>query len=281
MQIDLFSMEVIWKDEIDGENIEATDCAVTDDGQFLYVIGNVGHGGSLPGWKSFGGDDIWIRQYGAISGEARWENQMGSEGNETLAKGGAIVIDSANNAIIYGNTRGSMGRVRAEGLELPDETNDIFVMTVTFDGAYLAPNPEPIFQIPRYFFGESGTRHRPLIACMFVLAFLLFCALMSTEVEWKPVNITDYVLDLLPPLKKKRVPDGEDKALNFEKDRDQADLTDTEESSEEEEEKDFVIYETGTRHVPSWGSSYHSTGRPFASNISNRSRFEEEKTEIV
>jgi hypothetical protein len=280
MQIDLFTMEVVWKDEIHGVNIEATDCAVTDDGQWIYVTGNARDGGVLPGWKSNGGDDLWVRQYGAISGEARWEIQMGSAEDETLAQGGAIVIDSASNAIIYGNTRGSMGRKRAEDLERPDSTNDIFIMTVTFDGGYLAPDPNPIFQIPRYYFGESGTSHRVLIGCMFLLTVILFCALIGTEIEWKPVNLKDYLSDLLPmPKKEKTVSGGESKALTIEKVAYQPDLTETEES--EEEEENFVLYETGKRNVPSWQASYAPPGQPFDVHRSKRGGFEEEKTEIV
>lgn len=188
MQINLHTMEILWKDKIAGLNIDATDCAVTADGQWIYVVGHAKNNSALHRWTSNGGDDVWIRQYGAISGEARWEEQIGSDKDETLAKGGAIVVDNNNNAIIYGNTRGSMGRMRADGLKIPDTTNDIFIMTVDFQGAYLAPNPNTIFQIPRYYLGERNNAHSVFISCMVVVTVVILVAVLGTSIQCKPTN---------------------------------------------------------------------------------------------
>jgi hypothetical protein len=186
LQIDLYSMEVLWKDKIPGLHIDATDCAVTADGQWVYVVGHAMNNAALHGWTSNGGDDIWIRQYGAISGHARWEEQIGSNEDESLAKGGAIVIDTSNNAIIYGNTRGSIGRTRLPDLQIPDTTNDIFVMTIDFHGAYLAPNPNTIFQIPRYYLGERNHSHSIFISCMVVATIVILIGVLASEATWKP-----------------------------------------------------------------------------------------------
>ena len=188
MQIDLYTMEVIWEDKIPGLDIDATDCVVTADGQWVYVIGHARNNAALHGWTSNGGDDIWIRQYGAISGQPRWEEQIGSNKDESLAKGGAIVLDNRNNAIIYGNTRGSIGRVRSLGLEIPDTTNDIFVMTVDFHGAYLAPDPNTIFQIPRFYLDERNGSHFAFISCMVVITIVILAVVLGTEATWKPIN---------------------------------------------------------------------------------------------
>lgn len=198
MKIDMITMEIVWKDMVLGPTIEAVDCAVTDDGQLLYVAGNVKNGGVIPNWgeESKGKDDVWIRQYtveeGPSDGIAMWQLQLGSDEDESLAKGGALTVDSNNQAILYGNTKGSMGRVRAEDLERPDATNDLFIMSISTEGVYLAPNPNPVFQIPRYYFGKSGTRHHVLIVSMFFVAVILFCVVMCCGTKWKPVDLWYY-----------------------------------------------------------------------------------------
>lgn len=212
-KIDLQTMTIMWEGEIHGGHVKAIDCAVTEDGETLYVTGTTENGGALEGWESNGGDDIWVRQYGTM-GDARWEIQAGSEEDESLAKGGAIVIDSANNAIIYGNTLGSMGRVRDDTLEIPDATNDIFVLTVSYEGAYLAPQDNPIFQIPRFYLEDSAHQHKPLIVGMFLVAMVVFALVMGCESKWKRVHVIDFLSDVIPTFPKKRSSnDGEDTAL--------------------------------------------------------------------
>jgi len=216
-KIDLRTMTVMWEDEIHGGHVKAIDCAVTEDGGTLYVTGTTENGGALEGWENNGGDDIWVRQYGTM-GDARWEIQAGTEEDESLAKGGAIVIDSANNAIIYGNTRGSMGRVRDDKLEIPDATNDIFVMTVSYEGAYLAPQDNPIFQIPRFYLEDSAHQHKPLIVGMFLVAMAVFVIVMGCESKWKRVPVIDFLSDVMPTFPNKRLTnDGEDTALTVQR----------------------------------------------------------------
>jgi len=270
-QIDLRTMAVLWEKEVHGENIHAIDCAVTADGETLYAVGIAEHGGALTEWESNGGDDIWVRQFEAMNGEARWQIQAGSEEDETLAKGGAIVIDHNNNAIIYGNTRGSIGRVRAENLEMPDDTNDIFVMTVSFDGGYLAPSELLIFQIPRFYFGESTTQHIPLIVGMFLVALVLFLVVVGAQGKWKRVPVKEILSDVWPIFPHKKQSSGEDAALTAVKkgsngNKNRADLTE-EESSEEEEDETMAWLYSNHDHVPSTKRSEKG--------------FEEEKTEMV
>lgn len=202
MQVDLHTMEEIWKNDMAGTNLEATDCAVTDDGKWLYVTGIARNGATIPDYEfeSNGGDDIWVRQYG-LEGrieerKINWQIQFGSENDEALAKGGAITIDSQNNAIIYGNTRGSVGRWREESVNRFDNTTDIFVTLVTADGGYLAPSDDQVYQIPRYYFEGSGTSQRIWIGCLFAGAFILFSGLMILESKWKPVSLTEAMSDL-------------------------------------------------------------------------------------
>lgn len=266
-KIDLQTMTVSWEGEIHGENIKAIDCAVTPNGETLYVIGVAEQGGALHEWESNGGDDIWVRQYGVASGEARWQIQAGSAEDETLAKGGAIVIDGSDNAIIYGNTRGSMGRVRNDELQIPDDTNDIFVMTVSFDGAYMAPDANPIFQIPRFYFGDNSTVHTPWIVGMSLFAIVLFAIVVGADSKWKRVHVVEWLSDLWPLYPKKKQPSEENAALTIKKDskddRKPADLT----AGESKEEEDALAW-------------LYSNDEPSRKQPSDRG-FEDEKAEIV
>lgn len=193
--VDLFSMETIWEAKIDKPTAEATDCAVSEDGATLYVAGNIGEGWSLPTEESKGGSDVWIRKYNLDNVQQsttdqifEWERQLGSEKDDSLAKGGALIIDNNSNVILYGNTRGSVGRVRSETLDRPDETNDVFILTVGHDGEYLAPSPEPVFQIAERYFGQKPHRHRVLIFIMTVIMIVLFFTTVGSEMKLTTVG---------------------------------------------------------------------------------------------
>jgi hypothetical protein len=188
MKIDADTMEVVWLDQIHGENIEAIDCAVTDDGEWVYVTGNAKEGGALRNWESRGGYDIWVRKYNTFTGQAAWEIQLGSDQNESLAKGGAVVVDNEQNAVIYGNTRGNIGRERAQGLKIDDNTNDIFVMTITSEGAYLAPESDFYLQIPTFYAESEKQTHWVSISLAIVAAVVLLSVVLGIHCDWRPVS---------------------------------------------------------------------------------------------
>jgi len=252
-RIDLRTMAVVWEGEVHGGHVKAIDCAVTDDGEILYVTGTTEDGGALKGWESNGGDDIWVRKYSANTGEAHWEIQAGTDEDESLAKGGAIVIDNFNNAIIYGNTRGSMGRIRDEDLEMPDDTNDIFVMTVSPDGAYLAPSENPIFQIPRFYMEDSQHVHKQFILGMFIMAVALFAIVMGCNSKWTRFPVREFISDVMPRFPKKKQTKDEDKALTVESGSNDlskpVDLTDGE-SEEEKNDDEMMEWLYSERNTP-------------------------------
>lgn len=193
--VDLFSMETVWEAKLEKNSATATDCVVTDDASHLYVAGNIGAGWSLPTQESNGGSDVWVRKYnldnmqtGTTTQLYEWERQIGSDKDETLAKGGALVLDNDQNAILYGNTRGSVGRIRSDSLDRPDATNDIFILTISKDGEYAAPNPEPVFQIAESYFGQKPKRHHTIILIMTFLMLVFYCTMMGKELQWKQVG---------------------------------------------------------------------------------------------
>ena len=264
-KIDLRTMATMWEDEIHGGDIKAMDCAVAEDGDTLYVTGTTGSGGSLSGWESNGGDDIWVRQYGTM-GDSRWEIQFGSDKDESLAKGGAIVVDGENNAIIYGNTRGSVGRFRDDKMKIADSTNDIFVITVSYAGAYLAPQDTPIFQIPRYYVEDNAYTHKPLIFGMFLVSLAVFAVVMGCQSKWKRVPVLDILKDAIPYPQKKRVNNGEDTALTTKRGSDFSKPVDVT-AEGEEEDAEVLTWLNNTRAKQSQRTREHYN--------------EEEKTEMA
>jgi hypothetical protein len=273
-QVDLHTMTPIWKREVKGANLEANHCAVTEDGQVLYVVGQAKEGSALPGSTSNGGDDIWVRQYTALDGNGVWEEQIGSSEDESLAKGGAIVIDNNHNAIIFGNTRGSMGRVRVQGLEHPDNTNDLFIMTVTKDGRYLAPDPNPLFQISPYYFAPTGNQHRIALGTAALAGFIVFWMLMLTESKWKKAHPVKFLKDTFAPKRAKRqaIPSGKNKQFRLEDSL----VSETGESTTGGEEDAFVVKETPkseTQMVKAPPKHYF--------NHSRMARVDDEKIELI
>ena len=108
----------------------ALGCAVH--GDTVYVAGNVeGSAGMVQGYdvkQSQGGDDIWVARLSDSGSDYKvnWIQQVGTAGNERVARYGGIVADDEGNAIVYGDTTGSLFRSR----ENEGEISDIFVMTL-------------------------------------------------------------------------------------------------------------------------------------------------------
>jgi hypothetical protein len=194
MQVDLFSMETVWEERVTSDYISAVDCVVTGDGTTIYVSGNVENGAFLPGKSSHGGADVWVTKMNTSDGKAEWTSQIGSDKDEHLAKGGSMVLDNDENPIICGNTKGSVGRVRVVGLDPPDNTTDVFIMTIDpSDGSYLEPNPDNVFQISTHFFiGSTTTKNHLLLSGLALSAVVVFLFLLGAERKWQPVDLWYY-----------------------------------------------------------------------------------------
>ncbi|KAG7355466.1 hypothetical protein IV203_000152 [Nitzschia inconspicua] len=143
-KIDLSTLTAVWTVQLaatkpDGSRTVAVamDCLVTNDG-LVYVSGGVNDGASIVAESTgvaHGADDIFVLQIGAESGVVQWSQQIGTDGQEQLARGGSMTLDPNDDLIVFGDTTGNFYRAR-EG----DETSsDIFLVTLyKNDGSYPA-----------------------------------------------------------------------------------------------------------------------------------------------
>jgi hypothetical protein len=111
----------------------AIDCIVTSDGM-VYVAGVVQNGASIGQQSSKGGDDIFVAQLMTSSGTMNWMQQLGSSGNEWLARGDGLALDLQQNLVVFGDTDGNFFRFRDS---TDSGTSDVFLVTMNkSDGSY-------------------------------------------------------------------------------------------------------------------------------------------------
>jgi len=140
-KLSLRTLKQQWTKQIgsrDGEDIIGHGCDVSPDGSTVYLAGTVKNGGSIKyvddvvdESKSAGGDDLFVASY-SKAGTANFIRQFGTTEDDTFAGGKGIVCDESGNAIVLGNTRGSMMRLRNEDETKYNDTNpsDIFVISI-------------------------------------------------------------------------------------------------------------------------------------------------------
>lgn len=157
----------------------ALGCHVVPGSNFLYVGGTVENGARLnyDGLESAGRDDIFVAKMQRHAGTTIWMNQIGSNGEDRLARGGGISSDENGNAVIYGDTNGDFFRWN------PERNSDVFVLLADKDTGYTqAPfrgNPfSSDTSAPREWFGElteekKNTVWKILGACLAVAVFVL------------------------------------------------------------------------------------------------------------
>jgi hypothetical protein len=152
MKFDARHMQPIWTKQIGASHaVHGMACAVTPDGKSVWIGGTVYENGVIPNAgvkKSFGGMDIFVAKLSTESGTVELLKQMGSDKDDEIALRGGLVTDVFGNAVVVGNTYGSLYRIRTA-----EETNaDAFVLTVgLFDGATA---PLPVSEIQKT--GGSG-----------------------------------------------------------------------------------------------------------------------------
>jgi hypothetical protein len=113
-------------------NAFAMDCYVDDDDKAIFVVGSVMKDAKMAQGNvemfTQGGDDIWVAKVDEATGNVFWLTQLGSQGDEKLARHGSIAVNFKGDVVIYGDTNGSLYRPRS-----PDEdpsTTDMFIMTL-------------------------------------------------------------------------------------------------------------------------------------------------------
>lgn len=138
-KIDIETLEVLWTRQLGshyGRDVHGSGCAVAPNQELIYLAGTVKDGDSirvdgLNITESKGGDDVFVAVYEFAEGDLRYVRQIGTSFDDWLAKGRGIVSDESGNAIILGNTKGSLMRWR-DGLSLSFDgpSSDIFLMSV-------------------------------------------------------------------------------------------------------------------------------------------------------
>jgi hypothetical protein len=179
MKVSLSTMEIVWTAQIGGfvpgagERVNALGygCAVTFDSEDVYLTGVVKHFGAATDFsdigvggdlfhKAAGSTDVFVASFSASDGTRRFIKQVGSDRDDFPSRGnGGITTDRSGNAILVGNTRGSMLRQRGVdefryGKDGDDAAADVFVMSFSReDGAHVLPmhmrgkvptEPEPV-----------------------------------------------------------------------------------------------------------------------------------------
>lgn len=146
------SLDMDWVQHIEGPTdeggtlVEAISCVVSDNGQALYVSGNV-KTGYTPGagvTQSQGGSDVFVSKLDlndAFAGNLLWTRQFGSTANDWVAHRGGLVMLSKNGSsnervMVVGNTAGAMFQNRDS--DDPSYTN-IFAVVVRADGTFTPP----------------------------------------------------------------------------------------------------------------------------------------------
>uniref|UniRef100_A0A7S3QEF2 Uncharacterized protein n=1 Tax=Chaetoceros debilis TaxID=122233 RepID=A0A7S3QEF2_9STRA len=145
-KLDAETLDVLWSRQlggVNGKDVEAYGCAVTPQGDNVYMAGNVADGDNLriPSMSasaatlSMGGQDIFVVNYSTEKGDAQYVQQFGTKNSDSLAKKRGIVTDEDGNAIVLGNTNGSMMRYREEvedrsRLSAGIHATDVFIISI-------------------------------------------------------------------------------------------------------------------------------------------------------
>eukprot|EP00585_Thalassiosira_rotula_P011336 CAMPEP_0196133664 /NCGR_PEP_ID=MMETSP0910-20130528/2793_1 /TAXON_ID=49265 /ORGANISM="Thalassiosira rotula, Strain GSO102" /LENGTH=1170 /DNA_ID=CAMNT_0041393411 /DNA_START=157 /DNA_END=3669 /DNA_ORIENTATION=+ len=154
MKIDLKTMNVVWTQqvgafvpaEIAKGNAFGYGCAVTRDGKDVYLSGLVKANGIATDFseadfravdnQAEGGTDILVASYKTADGARNYIRQIGSTRDDFPSRGnGGITTDRFGNAVVTGNTRGSLMR-RRDGAEYrygpsgDDAAMDVFIMSL-------------------------------------------------------------------------------------------------------------------------------------------------------
>lgn len=143
MKMNIQTHERVWTRQVGGtlgKDVISYGCAVSPNDDVVYMAGTIADGDRIrlqtTPTVSAGGDDIFVANYDSSNGDTNFVKQIGTSKNDWLARGNGIVTDESGNAIILGNTRGSMMRVRSDeendsvSLDSRGLSSDIFVFSI-------------------------------------------------------------------------------------------------------------------------------------------------------
>jgi hypothetical protein len=143
LKMRLDDMSTVWKEHVPsissdggvGGDVLGQGCAVSHDGKIVYLSGTIdGSSGMRTGAansdvKPVGGvSDVFVVAYDAEFGNVKWEQQLGTQYEDKLARGGGIKVDNDGNVMIMGSSRGALQRFREDNGRM---SSDIFFMSLS------------------------------------------------------------------------------------------------------------------------------------------------------
>lgn len=154
-------------------------CDVIPNTGKMYIAGTVENGARMDyeGAESAGLDDIFVALLDTSEGQVNWLKQIGSNGDDRLARGGGVKADENRNALLYGDTTGDFFRSR-DNDGRHKKSHDLFFLTVDMDtGAFQTPLEGKPFpsdtSAPSEWFGKSGGKDDFLLFLAIVLVVVL------------------------------------------------------------------------------------------------------------
>lgn len=217
-KIDLSDLSRVWTRQLGGtlgNNVIAEGCAVSPGNDVVYMAGTVIGGDTIRqdtnDISSAGGDDIFVANYNSATGTPKYIKQIGSPKDDWLAKGNGIATDEMGNALLLGNSKGSMMRWRGEEEESSSTTisrdlpSDIFLFSVEKLTGSTKPVPS-IYSpgpttIPDKKNSDSGNRTLIIIAAIFGSTLLSVAVLAVHKVvkirrrDQQSESVVDYLDD--------------------------------------------------------------------------------------
>jgi len=120
---------------------EAWACTVSASKDSVFVSGNAKEGARVLDSESFGGDDILVAKFNVEDGSIVFVRQVGSDQDDTVAHGNSISLDSNGDAIVLGNSKGSLFRQKRSFGE--GDASDVVIFSVGgLDGAITGDRDE-------------------------------------------------------------------------------------------------------------------------------------------
>ena len=151
-KIEVDTMKILWTVQVgaivkEGErrgSAAGYGCAVTPDGEEVYLTGTVDATGVVTDFSrgdgsdrdAAGGTDVFVASYRAGDGARVFLTQLGSARDDVPSRGrGGVATDAAGNAIVTGSTRGSLLRRRDAdefryGPQGEEAAADLFVLSL-------------------------------------------------------------------------------------------------------------------------------------------------------
>jgi len=126
----------------------ALGCDVIPGAGAMYIAGTVENGATIDqgNQKSAGRDDIFVAKLSTKDGNVAWMKQVGSNGDDRVARGEGVKVDANGNAVVFGDTNGSFFRDRSNDGSTK-LYSDLFTMIFNqADGAHIEPLVAPPIQ---------------------------------------------------------------------------------------------------------------------------------------